>query len=223
VTAEMTKLYAPAAGRNGGPIAEVLATALPERPQPDDAEPLVLEVASGSGEHAVRFARRFPQLIWQPSDQGAEAVRSIEAWRREAQLANLRPPIELDVETPSWPLAAADALVCINMLHISPWTAAEGLFAGASALLPTDGLLFIYGPFNVGGAYTSDGNRAFDSDLRGRDPRLGLRDVEQVEQAAAARGLRAVERVSMPANNLSLLFRREERFRTDERMDPPEE
>ncbi len=197
-------MSSPAAERNADPIADVLQRSLPDSGR-------VLEIASGGGYHAVRFAARFSQLVWQPTDRSPEALRSIEARRVEAKLDNLLPPLELDVEQP-WPAeATADAMVCINMLHVAPWSAGEALFAGARERLPSNGPLLVYGPFNVGGGYTSEGNRAFDADLRGCDPRLGLRDVEEVERAAAAHELSIAGRVPMPANNLSLLFRRNER------------
>lgn len=210
----MAKLYTPAAERNADPIADVLAGVLPgPEAIPPGAPGRVLEIASGSGQHVVRFASRFPNLVWQPSERSTDALASIEAWRREAGLANLRAPLELDVER-QWPSAAyGEAIVCVNLLHIAPWSAAEALFAGAAERLPLGGPLVIYGPFNVGGSFTSEGNRAFDADLRGRDPQLGLRDVERVEQAAAAHGLSLVERVAMPANNLSLILRNERRNR----------
>ena len=209
----MTKLFAPAAERNGGPLGDVLAEVLPAAAaaRPTQEPPLVLEVASGSGAHAARFAARFPHLRWLPTDHTPEALASIRAYVAEAQGENLLSPLELDARQLPWPVERADAVLCVNMLHIAPFSAAEGLFSGAGAILPTGGLLAIYGPFNVEGRFTSEGNRAFDADLRGRDPRLGLRDVEVVEQAAAAQGLSPLRRVAMPANNLTLLFRREER------------
>jgi hypothetical protein len=195
------KQHAPATQRNREPIREVLARELPARGT-------VLEIASGSGEHAVYFARAFPALVWQPSDADEPALASISAWRAEAGLPNLREPIALDVTAQRWPIARADAIVCINMIHISPWDATLGLFAGAARLLAGDALLYLYGPYRFGGVFTAQSNAEFDRWLRDRDPRWGVRDVDELEAAAARHGFALREVVAMPANNHSRVFRR---------------
>jgi hypothetical protein len=195
------KQHAPATARNQAAIREVLARELPR-------EGTVLEIASGSGEHAVYFAAAFPALTWQPSDASEEARASIAAWRDEAGLASLRAPIALDASAAVWPVEAADAIVCINMVHISPWQATVGLFAGAGRVLGTGALLYLYGPYKFGGAFRAPSNAEFDRSLRARDPRWGVRDVDELEPLAQAHGLRLHEVVAMPANNHSLVFRR---------------
>jgi SAM-dependent methyltransferase len=192
--------HAPAAARNREPIREVLARVLPARGT-------VLEIASGSGEHAIHLARAFPHLTWQPSDAADAALASIAAWRAEAQLANLEPPVALDVTAPAWPVSRADAIVCINLVHIAPWEAALGLFAGAARLLAPGALLYLYGPYRFTGAFTAPSNAEFDRSLRARDPRWGVRDVDDLTAAARDRGLALAEVVAMPANNHSLIFR----------------
>ena len=192
---------APAAARNAAPIAEVLRDALPGRG-------LVLEIASGSGEHAVHFAREFPALSFQPSDPEPAALRSIDAWRAEAGLTNLLPALALDVRAADWPIADADAILCINMIHISPWAATKGLMRGAGRLLAPGALLYLYGPYRQAGVETAPSNEAFDQSLRARDPEWGLRDVEHVVAEAGANGLRLDRIVAMPANNLSVVLRK---------------
>lgn len=194
------KQVAPAAERNAEPIRQVLARVLPARG-------LVLEIASGTGQHAVHMARAFPQVRWQPSDPDPFGLESIAAWRDEAGLDNLLAPIVLDVTRDPWPVAAADAVVCINMIHIAPWDAALALFRGAGRILPAGGLLYLYGPYRFHGAFTAPSNAAFDASLRARDPAWGVRDLDDIEPAAAAAGLHLEETVAMPANNHSLLFR----------------
>jgi SAM-dependent methyltransferase len=194
------KQHAPAAARNREPIREVLARCLPARG-------LVLEIASGSGEHAVHMAAALPGLRWQPSDIAPAALASIEAWRLEAGLPNLLPPVALDVTAPAWPVTAADAIVCINMVHIAPWEAALALLAGAERTLPLDGVLYLYGPFRFRGE-TAPSNEAFDRSLRDRDPRWGVREADELEAAALERGLELERVVPMPANNHSLVLRR---------------
>ncbi|SEI76339.1 Protein of unknown function [Sphingobium sp. AP50] len=194
------KRYAPATERNRDAIADVLREVLP-------SSGLILEVASGSGEHAVHFAAAFPALDWQQSDPDPAALASIAAWRAEANLPNLRPPIQLDASA-NWPIAQADAILCINMIHISPWEATLGLLKGAGATLPTGGLLYLYGPYMRDDVETAPSNLAFDASLKSRDPRWGLRALEDVVAAAKAEGLAFEKRIEMPANNLSLLFRR---------------
>lgn len=172
---------------------------------------LVLEIASGTGEHAVWFSRILPDVTWQPTDRDPEALASIEAWRNDAGLANLLPPLRLDAAAPAgWPVTRADAVVAINMIHIAPWSATEGLLAGAARVLPDGGLLFLYGPFREEGTVLAAGNEAFDAGLRARDPDWGLRDLEAVVELAGRHGIRLEARIAMPANNLSLVFRRAE-------------
>jgi SAM-dependent methyltransferase len=168
----------------------------------------VLELASGTGQHAVYFASQLPHVIWQPSDPDPAARQSIAAWTAEAGVPNVRPPIALDAADDAWPVVRADAVVCINMVHIAPWSAALGLFAGAARLLPPDGVLFLYGPYRFAGAFTAPSNEAFDRSLRDQDPAWGVRDVNDLEAAAAARGLVLEDVVAMPANNHCLIFRR---------------
>jgi len=191
---------APAALRNREPIAEVLAEWLPERGD-------VLEIASGTGEHAAYFAERFPDLEWQPSDLHPDALRSIMGWREETGLPNLREPVRLDASSADWPIARADAVLSINMVHISPWASAQGLIAGAARLLSTDAPLILYGPWLKEDIPTAESNLAFDADLKRRDPQWGLRRVEDFAEAAR-QSFDLVETRPMPANNLMLLLRR---------------
>ena len=168
----------------------------------------MLEVASGTGEHAVHFARALPGLSWQPTDPSPDALRSIAAWVAGAGLGNLLPPLALDAAAPVWPIARADALVCINMIHISPWAATEGLMRGAGQLLGPGAPLCLYGPYRREGREIEPSNAAFDRDLRGRNPEWGLRDLEAVAECAEAQRLRLERIVEMPANNLTLVFRK---------------
>jgi len=191
----------PAVARNRDPILSVLRRHLP-------AQGTVLEIAAGTGEHAAYFAPHFPHLTWQPTDVDADALASIEAHRAAAKAPNLRAPIALDVMAPAWPIERADAVLSINMIHISPWTAAQGLMTGAAKLLAAGGVLYLYGPFKENGVHTAPSNDAFDASLRARDPRWGVRDVGDVRDLAKSHGFDFVERVAMPANNLSLVFRR---------------
>lgn len=195
------RVYAPAVARNRAPILDVLRRVLPARG-------LVLEVASGSGEHADFFAAALPHLEWQPSDRDPRALRSIAAFRAAGGATNLLPPLTLDAASDTWPIARADAVVAINMIHIAPWSAAEGLMAGAARLLPASGVLYLYGPYKEGGRHTAPSNEAFDADLRARDPSWGVRDLGEVIALAARHGLVHVETVVMPANNRSVVFRR---------------
>lgn len=193
---------APAALRNRGPILDVLGPELP-------ANGLVLEVASGSGEHIVHFAAGTSRdLAWQPSDPDPAARASIDAWVAGSGLANVRPAVAVDASSLDWPVAAADVVLSINMIHIAPWRAAEGLVAGAGRLLSVGGLLFLYGPFRREGRHTAPSNAHFDADLRRQDPAWGVRDLEAVAGLANAAGFTAPRIVEMPANNLSVLFRR---------------
>jgi SAM-dependent methyltransferase len=195
------RLSAPAAERNAAPILDVLRSTLPARGT-------VLEIASGTGQHAAHFAAALPDLVWQPSDADPRARASIAAWGAYLGLANLLAPLDLDVMSEPWPIAAADAIVCINMIHISPWEATVALMQGAGARLPAGGVLVTYGPYRRGGAHTAPSNEAFDADLRARNPAWGVRDMEAVEALAEASGLVCEARVAMPANNFSLVFRR---------------
>jgi Protein of unknown function (DUF938) len=165
-------------------------------------------VASGTGEHAVHFARALPGLDWQPSDPSPDCLRSIAAWRAGAGLANILAPLTLDAAAPLWPIARADALVCINMIHISPWTATEGLMRGAGRLLEAGAPLCLYGPYRRAGHETAPSNAAFDRDLRSRNPDWGLRDLDAVAACAMAQGLHLERVVEMPANNLTVVFRK---------------
>ena len=191
---------APAALRNREPIAEVLREWLPDRG-------VVLEIASGSGEHSVFFAKHFPALEWQPSDIHPDALASIEGWRESARLPNLRAPVTLDAGSPDWPIAEADAVLSINMVHISPWTSALGLLSGAARLLPPAAPLILYGPWITRAAATVQSNLDFDADIRRRNPDWGLRKVEDFA-AAAEDQFDLVETRTMPANNMMLLLRR---------------
>ena len=193
------KRYAPATERNREAIGEVLLGILPPAG-------LVLEVASGTGEHAVHFARRFPALNWQPSDPDPAGLVSIEAWRQEAALPNLLSPIALDAAG-NWPIKAADAVICINMVHISPWAAALGLFASAAKILPNGAPVYFYGPYRRNGVITASSNEEFDASLKLRNSEWGLRNVEDMTAAAEAAGLTFDSIVEMPANNLSLIYR----------------
>jgi len=199
-------LTAPAVARNREPILAVLRRVVPLPILPERG--LVLEIASGSGEHAVYFAAALQNLRWQPTDPDPEARDSIAAYRAAAQLPNLLPPLALDAAASSWPVTQADAVVSINMIHIAPWAAAEGLMAGAKRLLPDGGLLFLYGPFREHGRHTAPSNAAFDESLRARNREWGVRDLDEVAALASRHGLALEERVAMPANNLSVVFRR---------------
>jgi SAM-dependent methyltransferase len=193
-------LTAPAVARNRDPILTVLRRVLPPAGT-------ILEIASGTGEHAVHFATGLPGVTWQPTDRDPDALRSIAAHRAAAGLPNLLPPLELDVTAPAWPVERADAVVSINMIHIAPWAAAERLVAGAARLLAPGGVLFLYGPFMEDGRHTAPSNAAFDESLRARDPEWGVRDLRDVEALAGRHGFTLAKRVAMPANNLSAVFR----------------
>ena len=195
------KRHAPAAGRNREPIAAVLTEELPQAG-------LVLEVASGTGEHVLHFARTFPKLLWQPSDPEPVSLRSIEAWRAESGLFNLLPPVSLDARAAEWPVAEADAILCINMIHISPWSAAVGVLRGAGRLLADGAPLYLYGPYRRARVETAPSNEAFDADLKARNPEWGLRALEDLADEAARHGLMLDRVVEMPANNISAVFRK---------------
>jgi len=195
------KWFIPSAERNKGPILDVLERVLPARG-------VVLEVASGTGQHVVHFAKALPGLAWQPSDPDPELRESIALRVGEEQLANVNPPIDLDVTRLPWPLQTAAAVVGINLIHVAPWSATLALLKGAQALLPPQHVLFLYGPYRRFGQHTSKSNEQFDSDLRAHDPEWGLRDLEAMSGVAASSGFVLAEIVEMPANNLSLIFRR---------------
>jgi len=203
MSARSDALTAPAVARNRDPILAVLRQVLPR-------SGTVLEIASGTGEHAVHFAAALPNLTWQPTDLDAVMLRSISAHRALAELPNLLPSLDLDVEAPSWSITHADAVVCINMLHIAPWSAAEGLIAGAARVLPPGGVLYLYGPFQENGRHTAPSNAAFDASLRAQSPAWGVRDLGEVADLARKGGFELTKRIGMPANNLSVVFRRRE-------------
>lgn len=194
--------HAPAAERNSAPILAVLRRVLPPAG-------VVLEVASGTGQHAVAFAGELPGVTWQPTDGDPAALDSIRAWAAQAALPNLAAPLPLDAAAPEgWPLARADALVCINMIHIAPWEACQGLMRGAGRLLPAGGPLVLYGPYRRDGAHTAPSNAEFEAWLKARDRRFGVRDLEAVTAEAAVHGLALEDVVAMPANNFTVVFRR---------------
>jgi len=195
------KWFTSSAERNKDPILAVLARVLPRRG-------VVLEIASGTGQHILHFANALPGLAWQPSDRDPELRESIALRVKEQQLANVNRPIDLDVTRLPWPLQTADAVVCINMIHVAPWSATLALLEGAKALLPTQHVLFLYGPYRRFGQHTSRSNEQFDSDLRAHDPEWGVRDLEAVSEAAASSGFVLAEVVEMPANNFSVIFKR---------------
>jgi hypothetical protein len=203
-TSSDRRQYAPAAARNTGPIRDVLSRYLPPSGP-------ILEIGSGTGQHVVAFAAAHPELRWQPSDPDAELRASIAAWTAASGLANLRPPLDLDVMAEGWERALDGPLagiVCINLLHIAPWAACAGLMAGAGRTLAPGALLYLYGAFKRGGAHTAPSNAAFDRALRAHDPAWGVRDLEAVVDCASAHGLDLVEIVPMPSNNLSVILRR---------------
>ena len=198
----MAKGFAPAAERNRQPILDVLRRVLPPAG-------LVLEVASGTGQHTIFFSEHLPALHWQPTDASSEALQSIGAWVDEAARKNLLAPLELDVRSPQWPVTKADALLCINMIHISPWETTEALFQGASQLLAGGSPLVTYGPYRLHGEHTAPSNAAFDQSLRSRNARWGLRDIDELSELGRKTGFALQERVGMPANNMTLVWKRE--------------
>ncbi len=201
------RLFFPATARNREPILDVLRRHLPGRG-------LVLEIASGSGEHVVHFAQAFPGLVFQPSDLDPRHRASIDAWVAATGLGNVRPAIALDAAAEAWPqlgpeigpVGSAQAILCINMIHIAPWAAGVGLVRGAGRILTPGGVLVLYGPYKRGGQHTAPSNEAFDQSLKAQDPAWGVRDLETVADLAAACGFSAPVIVEMPANNLSLVF-----------------
>jgi hypothetical protein len=193
--------YGPATLRNRDFILDVLRDVLPKRG-------VILEIASGSGEHVVHFARNLASLVFQPSDPNPDARLSVAAWVKATCVTNVRAPIALDVSNPVWPIASADGIICINMIHISPWEATVGLIKGAAAILPPRSPLNLYGPYKREGFETAPSNQAFDQSLRDRDPNWGLRDLEAVAATAQSAGFSEPVITEMPANNLSAVFRR---------------
>lgn len=194
--------HAPATLRNREPLLTVLEEALP-------ASGTVLEVAAGTGEHAAFFASRLPGLVWQPTDLDPANLASIAAWRDEVGAPNLRAPLALDAAAATWPVAHADAVVNVNMIHIAPWEACLGLMRGAARVLPPGGVLVMYGPYKLGGEHTAPSNASFDASLRAQDPSWGVRDLDAVRAVAATHGLAYERHVAMPANNLTVIYRRE--------------
>jgi SAM-dependent methyltransferase len=196
-----SKVTWPAAERNKQPILEVLQRVAPRAGT-------VLEIASGTGQHAAHFAAALPHLLFQPTDVDDANLASIEEWRRESGLGNLLAALRLNVCDEPWPVGEVQLVYNANMVHIAPWECAVGLFRGAARHLTPDGVLFLYGPFRIAGAHTAPSNQSFDDDLRRRDARFGVRDLEDITSLAREHGLELTERVEMPANNQSLLFRR---------------
>ena len=193
--------FSASAERNKGPIIAVLERTLPRTG-------LVLEIASGTGQHVVHFAKALPDLTWQPSDADAAFRKSVQLWITREKLGNVRAPVDLDVSRFPWPITHASAVVCINMIHVAPWTATEALLTGAKDVLNGGGVLFLYGPYRRYGRHTAPSNEAFDAQLRANDPVWGLRDLEAVVELAAAAGFELAEIVDMPTNNFSVALRR---------------
>jgi hypothetical protein len=193
--------YAPATERNRDFILDVLRDVLP-------TTGVILEIASGSGEHVVHFAGNLPSLVFQPSDPEPDALLSVAAWMKAAEVTNVRAPIVLDASRSPWPIASADGIICINMVHISPWDASVGLIRGAAAILPPGSPLYLYGPYKRKGFATAPSNEAFDRNLRDRNPIWGLRDLEAIAAIAQSAGFSIPDITEMPANNLSIVFRR---------------
>src|SRR5271170_5329753 len=193
--------YAPATVRNRDFILDVLRQVLPTRG-------VILEIASGSGEHVIHFARNLPSLVFQPSDPEPDALLRVAAWVKAANVANVLAPIVLDASQSFWPIASADGIICINMIHISPWDATVGLIRGAAAILPKGSPLYLYGPYKRKGFATAPSNEAFDRNLRDRNPTWGLRDLDAVATIAQSVGFSVPTVTEMPANNLSVVFRR---------------
>jgi SAM-dependent methyltransferase len=197
--AENSRLYSPSATRNREPILQVLRAHLPP-------SGIVLEIASGTGQHVAHFAAALPAMLWQPTDPRPEHRASIDAWAVE--LANILPALSLDTTAAGWPIQHADSVLCINLIHIAPWAATEGLVAGASRVLAPGGLLALYGPYRRAGMKMEPGNEAFDADLRRRNPAWSIRDIEAVAKLATDSGFSSPSIVTMPAHNHMLLFRR---------------
>ena len=208
----MQTQFAPAAERNKEPIAEVLgeilAESLPNVGEVSDKTKTALEVASGSGQHIVHFANRFPDVCWQPSDLSSQAVASVNSRVREAGLVNIKPCLQIKADSDGWPAGPFDLILNINMIHIAPWSACEGLFRRGACLLSRNGALVLYGPFQTNDPPTAVSNLAFDQSLRERDPSWGVRHLEEVNDLAQSNELHIQKKILMPANNLILVFRR---------------
>ncbi len=196
-----TRETAPSPERNKQPILDVLARVLPARG-------LVLEIGSGTGQHVAHFAKALPALTFQPSERDVARHASIKAWVAADNLSNVEPPLAIDLMKRPWPIVAADAVVCINVIHISPWEATLALMAGAGRILPAGGVLVTYGPYLRGGVHTAQSNEAFDASLRATNPLWGVRDLDKVADVAAREGLALEEAVPMPANNFTLVWRK---------------
>ncbi len=195
------KRLSEACERNKEPILTVLKEVFPE-------QGLVLEIASGTGQHAIHFASNLSNITWQPSDIDPELRGSVEAWQAEYKLENLNPPIHLDVTSETWPIQNADAMMCANMIHIAPWEACIGLLDGAGHILPEGGILCLYGPYKVGGKHTAPSNETFDQSLRARDASWGIRNLDDVALEARRRGLHLIKTVKMPSNNFCVIYRK---------------
>lgn len=191
----------PAADRNKEPILTVLRPLLPPTG-------LVLEIASGTGQHIVHFAQAVPNLTWQPTEPDTDRLDIIQRRLSRENLSNVNPPLLLNVFDSPWLIEQPSVIVCINMIHIAPWTATQALFQGASHFLTDEGLLFLYGPYRRFGHHTAPSNEAFDRDLQWRNPAWGLRDMEAVTDLGQATGLELSDVVEMPSNNFSLIFRK---------------
>lgn len=193
--------HAPATDRNRDPILAVLRRVCV-------SPGCLLEIASGTGQHAAYFAAALPHLQFQTSDRDDSGFASVLAWSAEANAPNLLPPIVVDAAAPTWPIERAEYVFCANMIHIAPREAMLGLVAGAGRVLPPGGTLVLYGPYKVGGRHTADSNAAFDESLRARDPRWGVRDLEDLVRCANEHGFALVESITMPANNLTLVLKK---------------
>jgi hypothetical protein len=195
------RLVSPSAERNKGPIGEILCRMLPPNGR-------VVEIASGTGQHVVHFANMMPNLTWQPTERDGDCLRSIAGWLALKAPPNVRTPLHLDVHEAPWPLRSADGIVCINMVHIAPWSATQALMRGAGRMLPAAGIMYLYGPYKKGGQHTSASNQAFDAQLRAADPLWGVRDLEEMTKVATTENFNLQCTCEMPANNLSLIFRK---------------
>lgn len=195
------KRFSEACERNKDPILAVLKEIFPK-------QGLVLEIASGTGQHAIHFASNLPDITWQPSDMDPELRSSVHAWRAEFNLENLNAPVHLDVTSENWPVENADVMMCANMIHIAPWEACIGLLEGAGRILHEDGILCMYGPYKVGGKHTAPSNESFDQSLRARDASWGIRNLDDVAFEARRRGLHLIKTVKMPSNNFCVIYRK---------------
>lgn len=203
------KKHAPATLRNRKPILAVLKDYLPKHGT-------ILEIASGSGEHASYFVQHLPNHYWQPSDPDEKSRDSISAWWWEIQLNNILPPLNIAAQDDVWSIEniksplPVTAIVCINMTHISPWTSSIGLFKGAARILPEDGILYLYGPYKIDGEHTAPSNEQFDKNLRSQNPEWGIRNLNDIKDLARQNGLSLIKTIPMPANNLSVIFKKDE-------------